>query len=56
MLTMKAAVLHESGSPENLKVESVPVPAVSVGQVLIRIKAFGLNRSEVSRARGTRPM
>jgi NADPH:quinone reductase-like Zn-dependent oxidoreductase len=31
MLTMKAAILHEPGSPENLKVESVPVPAVSVG-------------------------
>ena len=55
MLTMKAAVLHESGSPENLKVESVPVPAVSVGQVLIRIKAFGLNRSEVFTRQGPSP-
>lgn len=55
MLTMKAAVLREPGSPENLKVESVPVPAVSVGQVLIRIKAFGLNRSEVFTRQGHSP-
>ena len=55
MPTMKAAVLHEPGGPENLKVENVPVPAVSADEVLIRVKAFGLNRSEMFTRQGHSP-
>lgn len=42
---MKAAVIHAPGGPSALKVESVPVPTPKPGWVLIRIRAFGLNRS-----------
>jgi hypothetical protein len=44
---MKAVVIREAGGPEVLKVESRPVPSPRTGQVLIRVKAFGLNRSEL---------
>lgn len=44
---MKAVVIYESGGPEVLKLEEREVPAVVPGKVLIEIKAFGLNRSEM---------
>ncbi|MCJ1474919.1 hypothetical protein MMC13_003579 [Lambiella insularis] len=49
---MKAAVIYEAGGPEVLKVESRPVPKPEKGQVLIRVKAFGLNRSEMFTRQG----
>jgi NADPH:quinone reductase-like Zn-dependent oxidoreductase len=45
--TMTAAVLHKPGNPEVLKLETYPIPTPKAGQVLIRVKAFGLNRSEL---------
>jgi NADPH:quinone reductase-like Zn-dependent oxidoreductase len=45
--TMRAAVMHEVGGPEVLKVQQWPRPVPSAGQVLIRVKAFGINRSEM---------
>lgn len=44
---MKAAVIYEAGGPEVLKLETIPVPQPKDDEVLIRIKAFGLNRSEL---------
>lgn len=44
---MRAAVLHAPGPPEALAVTEVPVPEPEPGWVLIRVKAFGLNRSEL---------
>src|SRR5258705_13758738 len=55
MNTMKAAVIHEAGGPEVLKIESRPVPAPKSGEVLIRVKAFGLNRSELFTRQGHSP-
>lgn len=43
---MKAVVLHRVSSPYDLKVEDVPLPKVSPGWVLVKVKAFGLNHSE----------
>jgi len=45
--TMKAAIMHEVGGPEVLKLLQWPVPVPKDGEVLIRVKAFGLNRSEM---------
>jgi NADPH:quinone reductase-like Zn-dependent oxidoreductase len=45
--TMRAVVVHEVGGPSVLKIQPWPKPTPKAGQVLIRIKAFGLNRSEV---------
>jgi NADPH:quinone reductase-like Zn-dependent oxidoreductase len=44
IVMMKAAVIYEAGGPEVLKLE-----------VLIRIKAFGLNRSELFTRQGHSP-
>ncbi len=55
MSTMKAAVIYEAGGPEVLKVESRPVPVPKPGEVLIRVKAFGLNRSELFTRQGHSP-
>src|SRR5246127_4416256 len=55
MATMKAAVIHEAGGPEVLKIENVPIPAPRKSEVLIREKAFGLNRSELFTRQGHSP-
>jgi NADPH:quinone reductase-like Zn-dependent oxidoreductase len=55
MRTMKAAVIYEAGGPEVLKVESRPVPVPQPGEVLIAVKAFGLNRSELFTRQGLSP-
>jgi len=55
MTTMKAAVIHEAGGPEVLKIESLPIPTPQSGEVLIRVKAFGVNRSELFTRQGHSP-
>jgi NADPH:quinone reductase-like Zn-dependent oxidoreductase len=55
MTMMKAAVIHEAGGPEVLKIESLPIPTPQKGEVLIRVKAFGLNRSELFTRQGHSP-
>ncbi len=40
-------VLDRPGPPEALQVREIPVPKPRPGEVLIRIRAFGLNRSEL---------
>lgn len=52
---MKAAVIYEPGGPEVLKLETIPVPKPKNNEVLIRIKAFGLNRSELFTRQGHSP-
>lgn len=53
--TMKAVVIRRAGGPEVLKVETRPIPKPNVGEVLIRVKAFGLNRSELFTRQGHSP-
>jgi NADPH:quinone reductase-like Zn-dependent oxidoreductase len=55
MTTMTAAVIHEPGGPEMLKLEQCPIPLPQRGEVLIRVKAFGLNRSEMFTRQGLSP-
>jgi NADPH:quinone reductase-like Zn-dependent oxidoreductase len=52
---MKAAVIYEAGGPEVLRIESRPVPVPQPGDVLIAVKAFGLNRSELFTRQGLSP-
>lgn len=52
---MKAAVMYQPGGPEVLKIEERPVPKPGPDQVLIRVKAFGLNRSELFTRQGLSP-
>ena len=55
MAEMKAAVIHEAGGPEVLRIERRPVPTPRPGEVLIRVRAFGLNRSELFTRQGHSP-
>lgn len=45
--TVKAVRFHQTGGPEVLKIEEVPLPEPGAGEVRLRIKAIGLNRAEV---------
>lgn len=44
---MQAAVVYEPGGPEVFRIEERAVPEVRPGWVLVRVRAFGLNRSEL---------
>ena len=55
MTTMKAAVVDAPGGPEVLRIEDRPVPKPKPGEVLIRVRAFGLNRSEMFTRQGLSP-
>ncbi|MGJ3256764.1 MAG: zinc-binding alcohol dehydrogenase family protein [Alcanivorax sp.] len=43
---MKAWVIHEAGGPEQFQLEDLDTPEPRAGWSLIRVRAFGLNRSE----------
>jgi NADPH:quinone reductase-like Zn-dependent oxidoreductase len=55
MTTMKAIRVHRPGGPEVLELEDIPVPAPRAGWVRIRVRAFGLNRSELYTRQGHSP-
>lgn len=47
MTTMRAVVLDQPGPVENLVIRELPIPEVAPAWVRIRVKAFGINRSEL---------
>lgn len=53
--TMKAAVIHTPGGPSSLFLSQIPIPTPTPGQILIRVRAFGLNRSEMFTRQGHSP-
>jgi len=44
---MRAVVLDAPGPPDALQIRDLPIPAPVEGWVLIEVRAFGLNRSEL---------
>lgn len=52
---MKAVVLEKACTAGELFVREVPIPKVRSGWVLIKIKAFGINRSEIFTRQGDSP-
>jgi NADPH:quinone reductase-like Zn-dependent oxidoreductase len=50
--TMRAIVLDAPGPPEALTIRDLPIPTPTAGCVLIEVKAFGLNRSELHTRQG----
>lgn len=52
---MKAIVVEQAGPPEVLQIRTLPRPEPRPGWVLIRVKAFGLNRSEMFTRQGHSP-
>lgn len=53
--TMPAYVIHTAGGPEQFVATELPVPKPEAGRILIRVRAFGLNRSEWFTRRGESP-
>ena len=53
--TMRAYVINEPGGPDRLELREIPRPSPRDGWVLIRNRAFGLNRSEWFTRRGESP-
>jgi NADPH2:quinone reductase len=49
---MKAVVISRPGSPGVLKIEERPEPALRAAEVLIRVKAAGLNRADLVQRQG----
>lgn len=52
---MKAWIIREPGGPEQFVLEELPSPTAKAGWVKIRVRAFGLNRSEWLTRRGESP-
>jgi len=52
---MKAIVITEPGEPAVLQMQERPIPACGPGEVLIQVKAAGLNRPDVAQRRGLYP-
>ena len=52
---MLAAVIEVAGGPEVLKLQERPVPKPEAGWVLVKVKAFGINRSELFTRQGHSP-
>lgn len=52
---MKAAITIDTGKPDVIQLQEVPLPEIKSGWVLIKVMAFGLNRSELFTRRGDSP-
>lgn len=48
---MKAAITTRAGNPALIEVQEVAKPILKAGWVLIKVKALGLNRSELFKRR-----
>jgi NADPH:quinone reductase-like Zn-dependent oxidoreductase len=55
MPLMKAAITARAGAPNVIQVQNLPMPYVREDWVLIKVKAFGLNRSEMYTRQGHSP-
>jgi len=52
---MKAVVITNPGGPEVLQVQERPVPVPSVGEILIKVFAAGVNRPDIAQRKGNYP-
>jgi NADPH2:quinone reductase len=52
---MRAIRVHQPGSPDVLRIEEIPAPDARAGWIRIRVRAFGLNRSEIFTRQGHSP-
>jgi len=49
---MKAIVINQYGSADQLVIKDIPIPVPQQDEVLIKIKAFGINRAELYMRQG----
>lgn len=52
---MKAVVITSFGAPEVLQIQERPIPNVSNDEVLVRVKAAGVNRPDIFQREGNYP-
>jgi NADPH:quinone reductase-like Zn-dependent oxidoreductase len=52
---MRAIVITEPGGPEVLQIRELPDPVPAEGEVVIRVKAFGVNHAEMHMRKGEWP-
>lgn len=50
---MKAAVFHQFGEADVLKVEEVPTPRAREGEAVVKVMSAGINQSDVKNVKGT---
>lgn len=51
-MQMRAAIFHENGGPEVVRIESVPKPRPGPGQLLVQVRAAALNHLDLWVRRG----
>ena len=51
-MTMRAAIFHEHGGPEVVRVQHVPRPSAGPGQLLVRVRAAAMNHLDLWIRRG----
>lgn len=56
MATMKAIRIHQTGGPEVMRYEDIPVPEPGAGQARVRIEAAGLNYIDIYHRIGQYPL
>jgi NADPH:quinone reductase-like Zn-dependent oxidoreductase len=49
---VRAAVIHETGPPEVIRIEELPDPEPGEGEVLVRVEAAAINRFDVNQRKG----
>jgi len=52
---MRAIVVAQPGGPEMMHIGEVPTPEVGPGELLVRIRAAGVNRADLSQRQGNYP-
>ncbi|AKD54571.1 NADP-dependent oxidoreductase [Spirosoma radiotolerans] len=52
---MKAVVLSDWGGAENFTVQDIPTPAIKPDEVLVKVKAFGVNPADFKTRSGAAP-
>ena len=53
--TMNAIIIDGKGGPEVLKPATLPRPVAGAGQILVRVKAAGVNRPDIAQRVGAYP-
>ena len=52
---MKTIVIYKAGDAYQLQLEERPIPTLKQGWTLVKIKGFGINRSEIFTRQGHSP-
>ncbi len=52
---MKAIVITQPGAPDVLQLQERPLPVIKDNEVLVKVKASGINRPDVAQRKGNYP-